>query len=94
MRSAHGGGGRDGGVVSLERWLEDRQTAIKKVTHRSYYCSSFSRVLGEAMHARKLVLMCLGYTVLVEVSRSKRMLFRCVIQCAVIFLLPAVGFDG
>lgn len=36
MRNAHGGGGgRDGGVVSLERWLEDRQAAIKKVRHRS-----------------------------------------------------------
>ena len=35
MKNAHGGGGsRGGGVVSLERWLEDRQTAIKKVSRR------------------------------------------------------------
>lgn len=36
MRNEHGGGGgRDGGVVSFERWLEDRQAAIKKVSRRN-----------------------------------------------------------
>lgn len=30
VRSTHGGGG-GGGAVSLQRWLEDRQAAMKKV---------------------------------------------------------------